>query len=140
MPCQRSFALPFPSLSLSLCFFLRLFLPSRVIPFGIIILCEEWLHYLFSPYEKCAHLCRSAATVKYIIQSHSRSRGGGGGRGEREEEEKEMEPEVNIAYTPSVPASDFTLRLFMHLTIETFVQHVWHICAPTHTHTHAHIR
>lgn len=46
-----------------------------------------------------------------------------------------MEPEVNIAYTPSVPASDFTLRLFMHLTIETFVQHVWHICAPTHTHS-----
>lgn len=59
---------------------------------------------------------------------------------EQEEEEKEMEPEVNIAYTPSVPASDFTLRLFMHLTIETFVQHVWHICAATQTHTHADIR
>lgn len=79
MPCQRSFTLPFLFLSrtLSPC----LFLLSRVIPFGIIILCEEWLHYLFSPYEKCAHLCRSAATVKYIIQSHSRSRGGGGGAG-----------------------------------------------------------
>lgn len=57
---------------------------------------------------------------------------------EQKEEEKEMEPEVNIAYTPSVPASDFTLRLFMHLTIETFVQHVWHICAATQTHTCRH--
>lgn len=75
MPCQHSFSPPF--LSLSRC----LFLLSRVIPFGIIILCEEWLHYLFSPYEKCAHLCRSAATVKYIIQSRSRSRAGEGGGG-----------------------------------------------------------
>lgn len=81
MPCQHSFSPPF--LSLSRCLSLCLFLLSRVIPFGIIILCEEWLHYLFSPYEKCAHLCRSAATVKYIIQSRSRSRGGAGGCGAR---------------------------------------------------------
>lgn len=39
----------------------------------------------------------------------------------------------HCVYVECVPASDFVRRLFMHLTIETFMQHVWHICMCTHT-------
>lgn len=128
------------SLVLPLCFFLRLFLPSRVIPFGIIILCEEWLHYLFSPYEKCAHLCRSAATVKYIIQSHSRGRGGGersgergGGKGDGARGKHCVYAECSGKRLHSTVIYAFNDRNFRATCVA-------HMCTHTHMHRHAHTR